>query len=130
MQYAFYLVKSTKDIKYYSLKMHFKQDSLRIWTSCILWTWSHPPQKATSYTVLHKSSQFSYSLISFCHGNYLHTTAKSEKEKTVCLLQGWATNLTLASKPIIMQEYDKWAMQEYQAPCSPTEIIRVSVWTR
>jgi hypothetical protein len=25
---------------------------------------------------------------------------------------------------------DKLAMQEYQAPCSPTEIIQVSVWTR
>jgi hypothetical protein len=34
----------------------------------------------------------------------IYTTAKSQKEKTVCLLQGWATNLTLTSKPIIMQE--------------------------
>jgi len=25
---------------------------------------------------------------------------------------------------------DKLAMQEYEAPCSPTEIIQVSAWTR
>jgi len=25
---------------------------------------------------------------------------------------------------------DRLAMQEYEAPCSPTEIIQVSAWTR
>lgn len=60
----------------------------------------------------------------------IYTTAKSQKEKTM-------SSTRLGYKPysyIKANNYagvkDKLAMQEYQAPCSPTEIVQVSAWTR